>query len=340
MHSSADSRISLCIPTFNQAIYLEKAILSGIHQTLTPFEIIVYDDCSTDDTMHILASLKREIDILKVYRQKINVGIARNVDACLRAANGEFIIRLDSDDYLHHDYIRKLSELLLKHPDAGYAHAAVQEIDQNGKFLNTRKLFRKSGYQYANDALKASVTGYRVAANIIMFRRSALMNVNFIASRIDFGEDYYLSASLADKGYGNVYLNEILSYYRVWVDTKKIRQRRKLSEIIGFRKIFDDVLIPAYQQRGWNLKDLQKKRIVFACIHADCLASNVYTREEKLELMKELNKLSESRKARLYAWLYLMGLGGGLTLILKIKLITKSILKAALRNPLRPGVHN
>src|SRR5215217_5302959 len=97
--------ISVCIPTFNQAPFIEQAIRSAYDQTLKPDEIIVFDDCSTDHTAQIIDALTQEISILKVYRQPINLGISGNVDSCLRAAKGDLIVRLDSDDQLLPHYI-------------------------------------------------------------------------------------------------------------------------------------------------------------------------------------------------------------------------------------------
>jgi glycosyltransferase involved in cell wall biosynthesis len=302
-------RVSVCIPTFNQAAYLEQAIWSCCEQTLKPFEIIVYDDCSTDETQRILSKLSAKISCLKIFTQVKNVGISSNVNSCLRAATGDFVVRLDSDDFLAQLYIERLVELLAENPDAAYAHAAVQEVDRDGSFLRQRYLARKPGFQNNIDALKASAKGFKVAANILMFRRNSLEKVGYIASRVNFAEDYYLVASLAAAGCGNVYVNEILSYYRVWKDAGKVRQRRKLDEILGYRKLFEEILEPAYSQLHWKMYKLKRRRADFARRHTDCLSWDVYTHDEKLELKKELNNLSPAIRVKCFAWMHLNGFG-------------------------------
>jgi glycosyltransferase involved in cell wall biosynthesis len=319
--------VSICICTYNQASYLEKAVRSAAEQKVTPIEIIVSDDCSTDNTAEVLKRLATEISFLTVIRQPVNLGIGKNTDFCLRQAKGDFVLRLDSDDCLMPDYTGKLLDLLTQFPEAGYAHAAVQEIDQFDHFLKERKLFRKSGFQSSDDALKAALKGYRVAANIIIFRREALEKVNFLTARPDFGEDYHLTASISAAGYGNVYLDEILSHYRVWVDTGKVRVRRKLTEIAGLRSVFEDVLEPAFKVRGWPLETIEKNRANFACIHSDCLGWDVYTENEKLELKTELHKLSSSARAQVFAWLYFKGLGGVISFYFKMIFFPRSIAK-------------
>jgi glycosyltransferase involved in cell wall biosynthesis len=322
--------VSVCICTYNQAPYLEKAIRSAAEQTLLPVEIIVSDDCSTDETPQILQQLSAEIPFLKVIRQPENIGIAKNTDACLRMATGDLIIRLDSDDYLSPMYAEKLSELLLKYPSAGYAHAAVQEINESGNFLNKRKLLRKSGLQSDIDALKTSIKGYRVTANILMFRKEALIQVEYMSGRPNFGEDFHLAAAISAAGFGNVYLNEILAFYRIWTDVGKVRQRRKLIEIKGLRQVFEDVIEPAYKERAWSLKILERCKTDFACRHSACLGWEIYSTEEKKEIAFELSKLSGSLQAKVYSWIYLNGFGAPATLIFSLKSNIKLVIKAML----------
>ncbi|MDB5009966.1 MAG: glycosyl transferase, partial [Mucilaginibacter sp.] len=60
--------VSICICTYNQALYLEQAVRSAFQQTLLPIEIIVSDDCSTDETPQVLKRLSEELPLLKVIR--------------------------------------------------------------------------------------------------------------------------------------------------------------------------------------------------------------------------------------------------------------------------------
>ncbi|MEJ6981984.1 glycosyltransferase family 2 protein [Pedobacter sp. P351] len=323
-------KVSICIPTFNQALFIEKSVKSAFEQTKLPYEIIVSDDCSTDQTRDILRKLSFEIPVLNVIYQPYNLGISKNTDACIRAATGDIIVRLDSDDYLSPRYVATLIDILSKYPDAGYVHAAVQEVDQNGGFLNKRKLFRKETYQGGDDALKAALKGYRVAANIIMFRKTALEKVNYMSGRPNFGEDYHLTASISAAGFGNVYVEEILSFYRVWVDSGKVRQRRKLDEISGIRRVFDEVIEPAFKARGWGLNVIESSKEAFACIHADCLSWSFYTAAEKKQLSHELKKLSSSQKALFFASVYASRFGPLFSSLITMNRNLKQYIKAAI----------
>ena len=324
-------KVSVCIPTYNQANYIEQAIRSASEQEPAPYEIIVSDDCSTDGTLLVLERLQTEIKTLKVLKQPTNTGIARNTDFCLRSAEGDYIVRLDSDDYLSSGFCNILSRKLEQSSDAGYAHAAVQEVDENSNPKKIRKLYRVPGFETAEHALQAAIKGYRVAANILMFRKSALVAVDYITGRPEYVEDYHLSASLAAAGYGNVYSDKVLSNYRVWTDTGKVRQKRKLAEIIGLRRVFEDVLQLNYHFKGWNETKLIKSKEQFACNHAECLGWAVYTETEKDELQQELYNLADTHKVRLYSKLFRSGFGKPVLFLKKSIGVFKSKVKNVLK---------
>ncbi|RYH20528.1 MAG: glycosyltransferase family 2 protein, partial [Alcaligenaceae bacterium] len=90
--------MSFYIVMRRQADYIAATIASVVAQVMQPDEIIVSNDCSTDSTMAVLQRLEMEIPILKVIDQPKNLGMSRNTDFVLRAAKGEIIIKLDSDD--------------------------------------------------------------------------------------------------------------------------------------------------------------------------------------------------------------------------------------------------
>lgn len=299
-------------------------------QSVRPDEVIVSNDCSTDESRTILDRLSQEFDILRVIHQPKNLGMVKNTNTCLQTAQHEFVVKLDSDDYLLPHYVETLSGLLRQYPEAGYAHGSVQEIDGDGREGKIRRLYRSTGFLTSPEALRASCNGYQVAANIIMFRKAALEAAGFITSQVHFGEDFYLSVEIANAGFGNAYTQEILSCYRVWADAGNVRQRRKINEINGLRIIFDEPLRNSFAKRGWNLAPLDKKKEHFACAHADCLQWSLYTPAEKAEVEAALYQMSATPRVKLYAFLYKNGLGGLIDvpkgLINKAKQVAKSLL--------------
>lgn len=284
--------VAICIPTYNQATYLEAAVRSALAQT-HPCEVWVSDDDSTDATPAVMARLILQHPQIKYVRQIKNLGIQGNPRWLVSQPGTEYIVRLDSDDKIYPDYAEKLLKALQGHPTAGYAHAGVQEIDGEGRQLKLRLLARRTGFQDGEESLRASVSGYRVAANICMFRRAALKQAGYFRD-LSFCEDWDLAVRLADAGWGNAYVNEVLASYRVWDTADNVRSRRKLAEVEGCRRVIEDSLIPAFSRRDWNPAPIIKRRRQLALGHAVCLRWNHFTELEKSELKRALSRLGDS----------------------------------------------
>src|ERR1700733_7605874 len=102
---------SVIIPAYNASLTIERAIRSAAAQTLPPFEILVIDDCSTDNTVEVVQALAQQIPSLRLCSTPVNAGpsAARNVG--LRAAKGDWIGLLDADDAWKPGRLQRLSEV-------------------------------------------------------------------------------------------------------------------------------------------------------------------------------------------------------------------------------------
>ena len=102
---------SVIIPAYNVSGTVERAIRSAAAQTLPPFEILVIDDCSTDNTVEVVQALRREIPSLRLLSTPANGGpsAARNVG--LREAKADWIALLDADDAWKPGRLQRLSEV-------------------------------------------------------------------------------------------------------------------------------------------------------------------------------------------------------------------------------------
>ena len=102
---------SVIIPAYNVSSIIGRAIRSASVQTFPPLEILVIDDCSTDDTVEVVRALAREIPSLRLVSTQANGGpsVARNVG--LRQAKGDWIALLDADDQWRPNRLKRLSEV-------------------------------------------------------------------------------------------------------------------------------------------------------------------------------------------------------------------------------------
>lgn len=96
LHSDSDPLVTIAIPTFNRASWLKDCINSALSQTYKNFEVIVSDNASTDETQEVLKAFHDRR--LRAVRQKSNIGLLPNWNACLAEAKGEYIVVVADDD--------------------------------------------------------------------------------------------------------------------------------------------------------------------------------------------------------------------------------------------------
>jgi glycosyltransferase involved in cell wall biosynthesis len=330
MSSSNSPSVTVCIPTFNQAPFLIQAIESVLEQSYPEVCILISDDASTDDTAKLMEQYADHPRIC-YYRQPQNLGISANNNWLLAQPETEYIIRLDSDDLLLPEYTATLLDLFLKFPKAGYAHASVNEIDSENTLRRVRRLFGRDIYQEPSTAFKAGLTGYRVAANICMFKRSVLHEMHFYKPGMNFCEDWELSVRIANAGYGNIYYPEPLACYRVWTDQGNVRASRKLTEIRAAYELYEDTYIPLYKKRDWSIVEVEKQKTTYALNHSICLTQKNFSLDDKKQIRKELEKFTNSKSLSLKLALIDMHLSWVLHSINTSKLVAKDFIKSIYR---------
>jgi hypothetical protein len=264
-----------------------------LNQTYPNVSVFISDDASTDNTQELMQQYANQPRI-QYHRQPKNLGISANNNWLLSQPDTEYIIRLDSDDLLLPEYTLTLLNLFLQYPNAGYAHAAVNEIDSKNTHRRVRRLFGRSQYQDAISALKASLTGYRVAANICMFKRSVLHEMNFYKAGMNFCEDWELSVRIADASYGNIYYPEPLACYRVWSDQGNVRASRKLTEIKAAYELYEETYIPIYKKKNWSTASIENQKKTYALNHSICLTQKNFNADDKKQIRQELKRFTDS----------------------------------------------
>lgn len=138
--------VSIIMPSYNTAKYIEESIRSVLAQTYTNWELIIVDDCSTDNTDEIVASFRD--DRIRYLKNVVNSGAAVSRNYALREAKGKWIAFLDSDDLWKPE---KLERQIRFMEDNGYffSYTNYSEIDDNsilnGRSVSGPKRITKAG---------------------------------------------------------------------------------------------------------------------------------------------------------------------------------------------------
>lgn len=105
--------ISIALCTYNGAKYLQEQLMSIVNQTYKNIEVVIVDDCSTDNTVDIVKSLEKSFPRIKLYQNEKNLGFNKNFEKAIELTTGDYIAISDQDDIWE---LNKL-ELLLNHID-------------------------------------------------------------------------------------------------------------------------------------------------------------------------------------------------------------------------------
>jgi glycosyltransferase involved in cell wall biosynthesis len=114
--------VTICIPTYNRSDLLKRAVLSSINQTYKDIEIIISDNCSTTEHWDKICPMQSLDKRITIRRNETNIGFAGNLNACITASHGDYILFLCDDDELFPDIIEKQISFFHNFPKVGLVH--------------------------------------------------------------------------------------------------------------------------------------------------------------------------------------------------------------------------
>ena len=127
--------ISVIVPVYNVAQYLEKSIASIQQQTYKNLEIILVDDGATDESGRLCEQIAEQDERVLVYHKE-NEGLSQARNDGLKQAHGDYVIFIDSDDYIHPEMIASLYQQLIKE-DADVSSCGVMNVYANSESPQT-----------------------------------------------------------------------------------------------------------------------------------------------------------------------------------------------------------
>lgn len=255
-------KISIIIPCFNEAAYVGQAINSAISQKYSNKEIIVVDDGSDEETKKVLCSWIDKIDRL-IVQENNGTSVARNNG--IRAAKGDFILVLDSDDYFEADFCRRAMDIFTAYSDCKIV-TCYSRWFSNDKSFN---LYKPSG----GDLKK--VLRHNIAMGSSIYRRRDWSRAGGYDEKMLLGfEDWEFYIRLLEKG-GKVYvIPEVLFHYRNKVSSRnksanenkfKILEYIYLKHSELYKKDFNTFIpyLLGVQRKIENERDILKEKIDF-----------------------------------------------------------------------------
>ena len=206
-----DPLISIIIPCFNAEKTLEKCLKSVVQQSYANLEIIIIDDGSTDETSLIYNKFQSNDERILVLKQQ-NSGVSKARNTGVKAATGDYICFVDSDDWAELNYCSELYSLLVgENADISIVEASYE--DENGNVLCSKPISDEKIFD-GNRALVLLLEDQEIQSHPWgkLFKADLLKNVHFPKNLKCF-EDYSTLFKIFNKAVKVVKSNEKLYHY-------------------------------------------------------------------------------------------------------------------------------
>ncbi len=133
-------KVTVYVPSRNYGRYLEQCLQSLARQSLPDWEAILIDDASSDDSAARMDAFRARFpERVRVLRNEHPQGLRANANTALELASGEYVMRLDADDYLDENALLVLANHLDRHPDVGLVYPNWTWIDADGGIIGQER---------------------------------------------------------------------------------------------------------------------------------------------------------------------------------------------------------
>lgn len=185
--------VTIIIPNYNHSKFLKQRIESILNQTYRDYELIILDDCSTDNSRNIIDFFTEKHPLIRIYYNKTNSGNPfLQWNRGVSHANGEFVWIAESDDYAGYNFLEETVEVLKKNTHAGLV------------FSDSRIINEEKGIMYLASERKNEFSSQKLSKafnmhsdkgkSMFLFFENPIVNV----SSVLFRKSYYLEAGGAD----------------------------------------------------------------------------------------------------------------------------------------------
>lgn len=221
--------LSVVIPLFNKERFVQATINSVLNQTYLNFEIIVVDDCSTDDSKSIVEKLAS--DKIQIVSHRSNRGLSASRNTGIRHSQHDFVVFLDADDILKTNYLDKIISLITSFPAADLFATNYEHIySQN---FNVSKKIETPNYnsdRIIDNFFATNLQQGIYCQSSLCVRKSAFSKIGIYDETINYAEDidFNIRANLNSK---LAYSSEKLVYY-VKTDDQRITKKSIVGKTI------------------------------------------------------------------------------------------------------------
>lgn len=212
--------ISIITPSYNSSIFILKTLKSVTSQSFDNWEMIIVDDCSTDNSIEVIQLFAECDSRIKLIQLTENSGAAVARNKAIEAATGRFITFLDSDDLWMPNKLEKQVQFMLDQ-NIAFSFSAYEKIDEKGVPFDIVSVPEKINYK---QLLKTNVIGCLTAMYDVEKLGKVYMPVN--TKREDFAT-WLAILKQVDYAYG---MPDVLAQYRVYASQSSAKKTKMAKE--------------------------------------------------------------------------------------------------------------
>lgn len=219
---SQHPKVSIVIPVYNRENLIKETIESALSQTYEDYEVVIVDNCSTDQTFEVIKETVQQHNKVRIFRNECNVGPVPNWKKCIKYADGEYIKILWSDDLIASDFLEITVPILENHFDIGFVYSKAQIFSDKQKFEEYR--LGKSGEYQAKIFLEGTLLGkysVPVSPGCALFRKKDIVIYDLIPNGFGLkhekngaGIDLLIFLEVLNRYKKFYYVDTVLSYFR------------------------------------------------------------------------------------------------------------------------------
>lgn len=249
-------RVSVILPNYNHARFLKERIDSILNQTFQDFELILLDDCSSDNSVEVLEEYRNNPHVSHIELNEQNCGSPfMQWEKGIRLAKGKYIWIAESDDKAENRFLERTVEALEKHPEAQLCLTGSHLIDTWGKPLHSSEfdqwaedgqIYEYPNLQYLRKKMLNQNTVYN--ASMVLFRReNCLENITPAYKEMRYCGDWLFWIEQARKG-NVIEIHQKLNFFRKHpanTTNQGAREGNSIPEIIYIRKYLYRHVLPS-----------------------------------------------------------------------------------------------
>ena len=194
--------VSVLLPVYNVSEFIEECLQSILKQTFAAFEILIIDDCSTDETIDKIATISDER--IRIFQKERNCGLVHSLNLGMQLARGTYIARMDGDDFCTTDRFEKQLAVLQKNRFVKACGCWLQMFGYSNKIIKHK--------QFHDEIMVEMIDHCAMSLGSVMFDKEWALGCRFDEQKLHFEDyDFWSKAAWSGQLYN---IQEVLYYYR------------------------------------------------------------------------------------------------------------------------------